>query len=160
MLNPGGNITTTAIITNGLFCAPVERSGIITTFFSLYIAEEPPQQGGGGWYPRDAWNKIPAIQNFYKHVPNQYEDDWQYKRIEDIDIRKVKHVKLTITLGSKQHEKEYIVRERIAKVVVNVGHVFEASKAKIQLSVQNVKNIKHNISVKINKLRAIISKEK
>lgn len=160
MLTPGGNIVTTAIITNGLFCSPVERSGIITTFFSLYVANEPETQGGGGWYPRDAWNKISSIQNFYKPVPNQFEDEWQYRRLEDIDVRKIKHVKMVIKIGEYQHEKEYVVRERIVKTILSVGSVVNVTRAKIAIGVSNVKKIKHDISIKINRLRAIISKEK
>lgn len=78
-----GTTATTAIITKGLTCGegPLEpcKTGIITSFFSLYCSEDitPPPSGGpagGGPYPKDAWNKFNPgdIKNFYQPVKQDY----------------------------------------------------------------------------------------
>lgn len=154
----GGNLVTTAIITNGLFCAPVERSGIITTFFSLYVENPPTFQdsGGGGPYPGNAWNVIPDIQNFYKPVPTE---EWQFKRLEDVNLRKSKHVVLKVKIGETEHVKEFIVKEKVAGAIAKIGDVYETTKQKIAVKITNVNSFVKKLSVKINKIRVFVSKD-
>lgn len=152
-----GNITTTAIITKGLFCAPVTSNGIITTFFSLYVAEVRPDIGAGGPYPStNAWNVIPDIKNFYKPVSDE---EWQYKRLQDVNLRKTKRVVMMIKIGDKEHTREFLVRDKVAGAIAKIGNVIETTKSKVSLTVSNVNAYVKRLQVKINRIRVFKSKE-
>lgn len=151
----GGNSVTTAIITNGLWCSTALESGMITTYFSLHVRTPIEIYGGGNYYPKEAWNKVPDIQNFYK----PYTEEWEYKRLEDIDVRKRKHVVLKITIGEFQHEKEFVVAEKTAKIVVSITNIFNTTKTNIQMKVTNLKTFTKKLVAKINKIRVSKTKE-
>lgn len=152
----GGTIATTAIITNGLWCSPAKNSGIITTYFSLYVPLINDGGGFGAYYPKDAWNKIPDIQNFYK----PYDEEWQYKRVEDYLTRKKKHVILTVKIGDFQHQKEFLVDEKHAKIVTKVGDVLNNTQAKMKVNVNSIRAYIKKINVNINKIRAYVPRGK
>lgn len=152
----GGNITTTAIITNGLFCAPAKYSGIITTFFSLYIPHINDGGGFGAYYPKDAWNKVHDIQNFYK----PYDEEWQYRRVEDYLTRKKKHVVLTIKFGELNHTKEFLVDEKHAKIVTKVGNLMNNTQAKIKVNVDSIRAYVKKMNVNISRVKAYIPRGK
>ncbi len=155
-----GSLATTAIITGGLTCGhgPLDpcKSGIITSAFSLYCSEAPtvtPPSAGGGPYPCEAWNKLNPgeIQDFYQPVPVEY---YMVPREKEVEyLRRYKPVKITIKMGKLVYEKEYMVPETKRKIVVETFNLLDATRSRINVTIDGVKKVASGINIAIRNFR-------
>ncbi len=156
-----GNFITTAIITKGLTCAPVDpcKSGIITTHFSLYCNEPPPPPeqppaAGGGAYPYDAWNKFNPgeIQNFYQ--PVDMEQYYIVPRDQEAEFfRRRKVVKLEVKFGENVVTREFSLPEGQAPYVIKALSIANRTMDNMKVAVTSIKKKIHDIKISVSNLR-------
>lgn len=144
-----GNFTTTAIITKGLtggytLSEPC-KTGIITSYFSLYFTEvEPPPppvippSGGGGPYPGNAWNKLNPgeLQDFY--TPTQ-----PLTPVRDDVFKQYTFVTLKVNIRGIKIEKDYAIPKKKAHIVVKILSLIDST----MIQLNNIKLRVANISI-------------
>lgn len=139
-----GSLAATKIITKGLNCGRA-CDGIITTYFSLYCKEPgplPPKVGGGP-YPRDAWNKIDDIQNFFKPV---VDSDTLNPAIGYV-------VTFKAQINGREVEKHYSVSRIYGRVIVKMMRWSHRRKDDLNVFVNNIKTRLADVTVKVKNLR-------
>jgi len=151
-----GSIATTAVITNGLHCGPACK-GIITSTFSLYCDVTAPPVippipgGGGGPYPRDAWNKISDINDFYTPTKEQF---YEVPRDKEADyFRKRLTVTLKMSLGDSKVEKTYSVPEKRKNATIKFFNLLNATQAGMTASIKKLKTVITRATVTIRNIR-------
>lgn len=151
-----GSIATTAVITNGLHCGPACK-GIITTTFSLYCdvtappVVPPTPGGGGGPYPRDAWNKISNVNDFYTPTKEQF---YEVPRDKEADyFRKQLTVTLKVSLGDIKVEKTYSVPEKRKNATVKFFNILNATQSRMNAQISKLKTVINRAKVTIRNIR-------
>jgi len=115
-------------------------------FVTVEIEEVKPAAGGGGGpYPGSAWNKIDNIQNFFQPVQDFYDPTKTFKVKKQVTVK--------IDIGDIHVEKVYLVPIQRADTIVSVLNIVDATKEKINVSVNNLRRVLHNIKVSVRNLK-------
>lgn len=137
-----------AIITKGLG-APA-CNGLITTRFDLLVfsAHIATPADHGGSHPM-----LPGeIQNFYKEVPAE-QQPYLIPRDQNFDLTPKRHVVLTVKFGEKTLEKEFLVSDKRARMIVKILNFANTTKERVNVTLSGFKKVVKSTLIKVKNLR-------
>lgn len=142
-----------AIITKGLTCgrstACESGTSITAGSFSLYCLTPMPIQTptGGGSRPMQPGE----ISQLYQVVPEQY---YVVNRNQEAEYFRTRiPVTIKLTMGKFKVDKEYLVPEERARVIVNIANVYNVTKDRMAVTFSNVRRTYTKALVKLSNFR-------
>ena len=141
------------LITNGLgsrACSNLIIGNKFHMFGCLEIIIPPitSTPGTGGSIPLAPGQ----IQNFYKPITTP---DYYIKTDIDPLAKPKQLVIVKLTINDKIHEKEFLLKEKPYKLLINILNLENTTFKKIKIIIDNLHIKLHNILIKIKKLRKI-----
>ncbi len=150
--------TYSGLITGGLGFDALQ--GLITASYhvgpiTIIIVVQPLIPGGGPYPKEGAWNVVPTgkIQDFYKPVnPAILENNAQNPPFYLPVAAPRNHVTVRVMWDGKPYEKEYLVRQKTTKIIVNTLNFVNKLFQRGNVLISNFKRLPTSIKVKIKNI--------